>query len=206
MRKLVCALLVLGCLTAPGALAAPKTGCPTVADPAGDTAVPFVNAPYPDDAGDISAINVSTTRTSIVGSVQVVGTLDNSAPVRGHMYEVYLDNGEESWTLRASLTDGETRYELMYNGRTDAGAGSANSWQHLDDLTGSVSAHQVRIVLPLSRLPLRGHRVTVFGRTWSTVANAEQVGPTRLPEGLSTTLDESDQATFRVGDRGCPGS
>jgi hypothetical protein len=183
-----------------------KPACPTIVDPAGDTGIIFGPA-VPDDAADITAVDVSSTKAALTVRMTIVGDLVNNDPVRSRLYEVYFDTGEISYVLRASLGNGETRYDLVGNTTTaDPGAGAAaQHWGSIKSIRGETRQHTVTIIAPLDKdLPIGGRRLSVFGRTWMSFANEVSVGGSRTPQGVSATLDETETTNFRVGDAGCP--
>ena len=202
-RAALLVTLAVGALVAPGAAAGPA--CPTLADEAGDT-VTFGGVPLAEDVSDITAVDISSTKQLLTVRVKVVGQPVDSDPARSRLYEVYFDTGEGSYVLRGTLGNGESRFDLVSNVKPVESEGtSANTWRVVKSIQGRVGPHAVTITAPLNReLPLLGRRVDVFARTWVSVANEVAVGGARTPQGLSSTLDDTEARSFRVGDRGCP--
>jgi hypothetical protein len=194
--------LLLAAVVAPSAQAT-AARCPTITDDAGDSG--FV-APIPDADADLTAVDVSSSKRELTARLTIVGQPTLGEPASGHVYDVYFDTGEGSYVFRASLANGEARYELLTYAVTDSGAGAGLvSFQPAKNLSGRLGSQTITMTAPLAKdLPLAGRSVTVFGRTWRSAADAMPLAGTRGPYGVNMTLDDTDEAPFRVGDAGCP--
>jgi hypothetical protein len=192
------AVCAFGSLATPGASARPS--CPTVADDAGDTAN---IVPIADDPSDITSIDISSSRTALTARMSVVGQPTDDEAATGRMYEVYFSTGEGSYVLRATLAMGETRYELATSSSAaETGSASAGTWHVVKPVAGRVGSHSVTVTAALDHdLPLLGRRVDVFGRVWREVGGS--IPTPEGDDGFIATLDDTDEAPFRVGDAGC---
>jgi hypothetical protein len=197
-------VVVLAVAASTAQAAQAKPACPTLTDEAGDAGAFGYHVQQ--DVSDITSVDVSTGNKTLTASVTVVGEPVNNEPGVSRLYEVHFDTGERGYVLRASLGNGETRFQLVVNDHlADSGLGTTvEHFQPLKAVQGHVAGHTVTISAPLDRdLPLLGRRVNVFGRTLIAEANEVSAGGMRTPQGVVAGLDGTDVGSFRVGDRGC---
>lgn len=200
MRRQTVAIAVLALLASTGHAAQAKQACPTLKDISGDTGA--FGYHVQDDATDITALKVSTTKQVLTAAINVVGQPANNDPGVSRRYEVYFDTLEGTYVLRGTLGNGQSRFQLVQHTAVGTPQGSSvESWQRGKTLQGSVNGNTVTITAPLDRdLPLMNMDVDVSARTW--IADGISVGEGAF-EGASIGVDKAGTRTIRVGDPGC---
>jgi hypothetical protein len=204
MRRVVGLGLLMMCLAAPHAVAAPAGhgSCPTIKDAEGDTG--SVN----DTALDVRAVVIAVTPQQITATLRVSGQPDPSAVGAARRYDVSFAIPEEgTFILRAAVGNGGAYYELIDNKvhATSPDGSYAESWTHVRPLTGSVGRNSVTIVAARpADLPLHGG-AEVYGQAWLTVSDARPVEAAGLRvdewDGVAAGVDRSPAAKMIFGSR-----
>jgi hypothetical protein len=197
MRVLV-ALALLG-LAVPSAAG---VRCPTVTDPAGDASW---NGAAPDSSGDLLSVRVGSDGRSLTAVLRLAALDDAALRPVGHMYEVYLYDGEASRVLQAQLDGLQPAFTLRAGGRPPGETGAYPAGTVISAASGSVDAvrHDVRMRVPLSRLGWgTGRRVEVSAVSWESLG-LRGAGPVPRDSLIASSDFTDDIATYRIGSPGC---
>ena len=191
----LCALAILG---APAAGAATR---PCITDAADDMNDGL--SPTGDPSADLRSVDVTSVGGRLTATLKLAG-LDPVPPVMGHRYDVYLSDGETTFSLTGHVDNARGNFALVeVNGPTDGGAFTGTD---LGPLVGRIDTASSSIVMSVERQRLgfgTGRRITVTARSWRSVGTMN----TAPKEGQTATywqMDDSDHAaTHRIGKAGC---
>jgi hypothetical protein len=193
---LVVAVLLTG-LAVP-ASAAP-TRCPQLSDPVGDH-----DQVLGDAASDLTQVRVSGDGRSVTVVARLADLATTTPAPTGHVYQVYLDNGETGRVLTAAV-DGLAPSFRAAAGRAPRGGGVYPSGGDLGAVKGvvDVSRSEVRMTATLAQLRLTpGTRFEASAVVWRSVGTPE-AGPVARDSIISSTDFSDTTAPYRLGDRGC---
>lgn len=193
---LVLAVLLTG-LAVP-ASAAP-TRCPQLSDPVGDHDQVLGTA-----ASDLTQVRVSGDARSVTLVARLADLSTTTPAPTGHVYEVYLDNGETGRVLRAAVDGLEPSFRAAV-GRAPRGGGVYPSGGDLGAISGvvDVARSEVRMTATLAQLRLtRGTRFEASAVVWRSVGTAD-AGPVARDSVVASTDFSDSTAPYRLGDRGC---
>lgn len=178
------------------AAAAPR--CPQLSDPVGDH-----DQVVGTGAADLVQVRVSGDQRSVTAVLRLADLKSATPAPTGHVYEVYLDDGESGRVLSAAV-DGLAPSYRAADGRAPRGNGAYTS-SPLGEIAGSVDVArgEVRMTAPLAQLLWQpGRSVQVSAVVWRSVGTAS-AGPVPRDSVVSSTDFSDRTAAYRVGDRGC---
>lgn len=179
--------------------AAGPTRCPQLSDPVGDHDAVLGTA-----ASDLAQVRVSGDGRNVMVVLRLADLSTTTPAPTGHVYEVYLDNGETGRVLRAAV-DGLTPSFRAAADRAPRGNGVYASGGDLGAVNGAVDVarSEVRMTASLAQLQWNaGTRVEASAVVWRSVGTAE-AGPVARDSVVSSTDFSDTTAPYRLGDRGC---
>jgi hypothetical protein len=161
-----------------------------------------VDSAVPDPAADILSVGATSDGRSITVTLKLAGS-DPGTPEVGHVYEVYLDDGEAGREFLARFDGVSPEYVLSFNRPPGEGAnlrsGPVGAVKGVVDRTRNT----VRMTAPLAMLGWKvGHRADLSAVSWHSVG-MPGAGPVARDSFVSSSDFSDESVSYRVGTRGC---